>query len=227
VRLNPTTPTQLRYELEMLFLRARCALSARQRGQIRNLSTRRGLLVHLGCGNALLPGWINVDCYPPPQESGIEILTVDMRRGLPFADGSVRAVFSEHFLEHLPVEIVRDVILREIRRVLEPGGVVRIGVPSGEYFIERYLQYRSGGTDALFEEHRNGATPMTMLNEIMHSYGHHYLYDFETLQRMLKQSGFTEVRRGTAGQTQVAEFRGKDRLDEWRRAMTLYVEART
>jgi predicted SAM-dependent methyltransferase len=217
--------SDLRYEMDMLLLRSRCALSPAYRRQVRDLAGRRGLTVHLGCGNALFPGWLNVDCYPPSSRNGAEVLTVDMRRGLPLADQSVQAVFSEHFLEHLSVETVRTVILPELRRVLEPGGRARLAVPDGEYFVGQYMRSRRGETDPLFEANRGAATPMTMLNDIAHGFGHRFLYDFETLSGLLKSAGFTNVERGTAGHTDTNAFFGKDRIDPWRQAMSLYVEA--
>jgi predicted SAM-dependent methyltransferase len=209
----------------MALLRMRCAWSPRYRRQIRELSRRRNLLVHLGCGNAVLPGWINLDCYPPAAAESAEIVTLDMRRGLPLADGSVDALFSEHFLEHLPIENVRTSILPSIRRIVSPGGKVRLGVPNGEYFVDQYLAYRAGKRDALFDSQRSGKTPMTMLNEIAHGYGHYFAYDFETLAAMLTEAGFVGVRQCAPFDTSVAHFIGKDRADEWRNAMTLYVEA--
>src|SRR4051812_39347217 len=71
---NPATASQLRYEADMLMLRARCALSPAHKRQIGQLAAKRDLRIHLGCGNALFPGWVNVDCYPPPQRPGIDIL---------------------------------------------------------------------------------------------------------------------------------------------------------
>jgi predicted SAM-dependent methyltransferase len=217
--------SDLRYELDMLLLRSRCAFSPAYRRQVRELAGRRGLRVHLGCGNALFPGWLNVDCYPPVSRTGAEILTLDMRRGLPLADRSVVALFSEHFLEHLSVETVRDVILPEMRRVLEPGGRARIGVPSGEYFVDQYVAHLSGQPDPLFEANRGAATPMMMLNDITHGFGHRFLYDFETLASMLRKAGFATVERSTSGVSDVTAFQGKDRVDPWRQAMSLYVEA--
>jgi predicted SAM-dependent methyltransferase len=217
--------SDLRYEMDMLLLRSRCAFSPAYRRQVRELSSRRGLRVHLGCGSALFPGWLNVDCYPPASRTGAEILTLDMRRGLPLADRSVAALFSEHFLEHLSVETVRDVILPEMCRVLEPGGRARIGVPSGEYFVDQYVAHRSGNADALFETNRGTATSMSMLNEITHGFGHRFLYDFETLAGLLRNAGFATVVRSTSGSSDVAVFQGKDRVDPWRQAMSLYVEA--
>jgi predicted SAM-dependent methyltransferase len=134
-------------------------------------------------------------------------------------------VFSEHFLEHLPFETVRSTILPEILRVLTPGGRVRIGVPDGEYFIDQYIAYRAGASDTLFDGQRAGKTPMTMLNEIAHSFGHYFAYDFSTFAALLTATGFVNVRRCRSLDTAFPEFKDKDRIDPWRNAMTLYVEA--
>jgi predicted SAM-dependent methyltransferase len=217
--------SKLRYEVDMGLLRLRCALSPAHKRQLRRLAAGRDLLVHLGCGNALLPGWINVDCYPPPPAKDIDILTIDVRHGLPLATASVAALFSEHFLEHLPFGAIRSIILPEIKRVLKPGGKIRIGVPDGEYFIDQYISYRSGKRDELFDRQRNDKTPMTMLNEIAHGFGHYFAYDFETIANLLTDAGFLQIRRCRAFGTSEDEFVAKDRADEWRNAMTLYVEA--
>lgn len=222
---NHDTASMLRYEFDMVLLRCRCAASFAFKRQIHDLASRRDLLIHLGCGNALLPGWINLDCYPPPRLKDIEVMTLDMRGGLPFADGSVAAVFSEHFFEHLPFETIRSILIPEIRRVLAPGGSIRIGVPNGEYFVDQYLAYRAGAQDTLFEQHRGGKTPMTMFNEIAHGFGHFFVYDFETLASVLRAAGLVNVVRRAAFETGVVHFRGKDRADAWRNTMTLYVEA--
>jgi predicted SAM-dependent methyltransferase len=223
--LNHDLASSLRYELDMILLRTRCALSPAYKNQVRDLAGRRDLLVHLGCGNALLPGWINLDCYPPSPAKDIEILTLDLRRGIPLASASVAALFSEHFLEHLPFETVRSVLLPDIRRALQPGGKVRIGIPNGEYFVDQYVAYRAGKADAIFKEHSDNKTPMMMLNEIAHGFGHHFVYDFETMARLLTGAGFVNVRRCAPFDTLVEHFKSKDRADDWRNAMTLYVEA--
>lgn len=219
------TASSLRYEMDMLMLRTRCAVSNRYRRQVKDLASRSHLCVHLGCGNALFEGWINVDCYPPQPAPGAEILTLDMRRGLPFATGSVAAVFSEHFLEHLSLDVVSGSILPEISRILQPGGQLRIGVPNGEYFIEQYLAERQGASDPVYKRNSVGRSPMTMLNEIAHGYGHRFLYDFQTLESLLVGVGLVNVRRMTPGRSDVDRFKGRDRTDEWRMAMSLYVEA--
>jgi predicted SAM-dependent methyltransferase len=221
---NHDLASKLRYEIDMVLLRTRCALSPSYKNQVRDLAGRHNLLLHLGCGNALLRGWLNLDCYPPPAGEA-EILTLDLRRGLPLATNSVAALFSEHFLEHLPFEIVRSVVLPEIRRVLQPEGKIRIGVPNGEYFIEQYIAARTGAQDMVFQRESGNKTPMVMLNEIAHGHGHFFVYDFETLSNLLNTAGFVNIRRCAPFETSMEQFKGKDRADEWRNAMTLYVEA--
>ena len=82
----------------------------------------KDLKLHVGCGKGILPGWINIDVDPAP-------LALNVLWGLPFPDRSVSHVFVSHMLEHL--FFPRDVrfFLAEVRRVMAPGGVVRIVVP--------------------------------------------------------------------------------------------------
>jgi SAM-dependent methyltransferase len=80
-----------------------------------------------GCGPAPAPGWINADRVVAP---GIE-LSGDIRDGLPLAEGSVEYIVAAHSLQDLPyLDIVPA--LQELRRVLRPGGVLRLGLPDLE-----------------------------------------------------------------------------------------------
>ncbi len=219
---NPDTASLVRYEIDMLLLRVRCAVSIRHRRAKRSLADRRGLRVHLGCGNALKAGWINVDCYPPPQRADCETLIVDMRRELPFADGSALGIYSEHFFEHVPLEIVRERLLPECMRILEPGGFIRVGVPDGEFYLKAYF----ARTDPRYARHLNGRPPMMWINHVARSSLHQYLYDYETLQHLFAEAGFTDLRRGRANDSQNPLFGQIDMDDELRREITVYIEGR-
>jgi SAM-dependent methyltransferase len=59
------------------------------------------------------------------------------RTGLP--DSSLDACISTSTLEHIPEESLRA-ILKELRRVLRPGGVLRVGLPDLERAIEAWLR---------------------------------------------------------------------------------------
>lgn len=104
-------------------------------------------LLNLGCGRRRHPDWTNADLVP----AGPDVLAVDLRRPLPFAAATFTAAYASHVIEHLvPVEAHR--LLREIHRVLAPGGVVRIVVPDLEGIVRAYLASLDaaalGGEDA-------------------------------------------------------------------------------
>jgi predicted SAM-dependent methyltransferase len=101
-------------------------------------------MVNIGAGPAGKAGWVNLDGF---RATGINCLC-DARRRLPFPDGSVRGIFTEHFVEHLDyTEEVPDFI-SECYRALEPGGAIRIIFPD----IEMYLKaYTAGGWEELRE----------------------------------------------------------------------------
>src|SRR5262245_16197953 len=67
------------------------------------------------------------------------LLAHDLSRGIPFADDSVDIVYHSHVLEHLDRPIARAFLL-EARRVLKPGGMIRIVVPDFESACRAYLR---------------------------------------------------------------------------------------
>jgi SAM-dependent methyltransferase len=67
------------------------------------------------------------------------VRVIDLRARLPFADGSADAVYHSHVLEHLE-RGQAAAFLAECRRVLKPGGVLRIAVPDLEGICRRYLR---------------------------------------------------------------------------------------
>ena len=107
-------------------------------------------MINIGCGDVFHPAWINLDVLPV--SAGVRRL--DARRPLPFADGTVDAVYHSHVLEHLTSEEA-ELFLRECFRVLRPGGVVRVVVPDLAGIARAYLDALrsadSGGDPTLYE----------------------------------------------------------------------------
>ena len=66
---------------------------------------------------------------------------------------------------------------------------------------------------------------MMMLTEIACGIGHYFAYDLESMQNILKEAGFTEIRQTKPDKTAVEAFKKLDRENPWRMAMTLHVEA--
>jgi predicted SAM-dependent methyltransferase len=184
-----------------------------QRRRARRLQSMSPLRLHLGSGDNRLPGWVNVDFFRPGRAID---LYWDLRRRLPFPDASVDAVFAEHLLEHLPFPVgVR--LLRECRRVTQPGAIVRIGVPDLDRYIASYL-----GRDDIIERVRPGRRSRALaLGEPFFMYGHRCMYDFETMQYALLDAGFTHVEHSSYGEGRLQP--SPDSI--WRRDETMYVEA--
>lgn len=96
---------------------------------------RQGPVVRLnwGCGSWTPHDWINADVKAG---AGIDICG-DIRDGLPLADSSVDYVVSIHALPELPYDGLVPA-LEELRRVLKPGGVLRLGLPDLDRGIDAY-----------------------------------------------------------------------------------------
>lgn len=92
-------------------------------------------MANFGCGTTFHAAWDNYDHRP----SSPGVRPLDLRRPLPLADGVYEAVYSSHTLEHLPRNEVPR-ILSEFRRVLKPGGILRIVVPDLELMARTYLR---------------------------------------------------------------------------------------
>lgn len=91
--------------------------------------------LHWGCGYVTPPGWIHCDKEPFP---GVDMVC-DIRQGLPLPDGRMDYVVSMHALPEIPPNELEDV-LWELRRVLKPGGVLRLGLPDMLRAVDAYLR---------------------------------------------------------------------------------------
>ena len=189
--------------------------------QCRRLPIREKRLLNIGCGENLASGFINLDV---DWRRGLDICW-DVRKGLPFADNEIPGVFSEHCLEHIAVAECAAVI-REVFRILVPGGRFRLILPDAELYLRAYLDRVSGGEARFpFEDASDAgvhALPITYVNSVFRDHGHQFAYDFAYTQVLLREAGFANVNR-------CAYRQGDDpRLlidTEARNVESLYVEA--
>jgi predicted SAM-dependent methyltransferase len=158
-----------------------------------------GCYLDLGCGPNIDPAFCNLDFRWRP---GVDVCW-DATRGLPFSDAYVSGIFTEHMLEHVELKLALQ-ILRECRRVLRVGGVLRIVVPDGELYLSEYAKHLAG--DAInmpyAEDDKSDfeiVTPMVSINRIFRSHGHKFIWDYETLRMALRDAGFTRVERRAFG----------------------------
>ncbi|MEK6271938.1 MAG: methyltransferase domain-containing protein [Actinomycetota bacterium] len=87
-----------------------------------------------GCGAHVRQGWINSDIKP---DSGVD-LVCDIRTGLLLESDSVDYAVSIHALPELSYPEVVPA-LEELRRVLRPDGVLRLGLPDLHRAIQAYV----------------------------------------------------------------------------------------
>jgi len=177
-----------------------------------------GDLLNVGSGRSPLPGWVNLDINP---FSGAQ-LWVDVRDRWPVKDATVSVVYTRHCMEHF-TEKDLSAILRQCYRVLQPGGGIRIGVPSLETAIQQYLR-----RDFAFAGWLDQTAPMakTFIRYITDNGNHPILLDFEYLERMLGTAGFMKVTKTGGGESKLIEpslLAPGDSAADW---ASLYVEAR-
>ena len=216
------------------------------------LNAHSDIKVNVGCGLSPTPGWLNFDnsfsvrMARWPVVPGLLArmgflaaksaeLTEMARRGdirfanaaarIPCVAGSVSAVYSSHMIEHLGRGEARA-FLAEVRRVLSPGGVVRIAAPDLSLLIRDYG--RTGDADEFVTSIHMGLSRPTGFRGWARWAGvgprHHlWMYDGASLARLLLAMGFKEAAIMPPGSTRIAEP-GQLDLSE-RVSESVYVEA--
>jgi len=161
-------------------------------------STREQQLdLHLGCGPKYLPGFVNIDANPMRKAD----IWLDVRRGLPFASGSVDSIYSAHMIEHLyPDELER--LLRDCVRVLKAGGGMRIIVPSLSNAILAFQQNRRDWFYDDFPRHFDSLGGR-FSNFVFCDGQHRTAFDLSYLEEVLHKAGFREVVESAEGQSRL------------------------
>lgn len=166
--------------------------------------------VNVGCGHEPFQGWANLDLE---SDSGADIIW-DVRDGLPFQDDSCACIYCEHFLEHLPVQDgVR--FLAECHRSLQKGGVARIAMPSAEQLVRHYHENTWAEQPWLAKYGYTWIkTRAEYINICFREWGHQWLYDFEELERRLREAGFDRIKKVDWGESEHPELKNRETRNE-------------
>ena len=187
----------------------------------------RGL--HCGSGEKLEPGWLNTDVAPCRSEDGGRArpdqlvlvdgdryyLRHDGRQPFPLEDETFEWAYAEHMIEHLaPGEAIAW--LAEVRRLLRPGGYLRLTTPDLRKYARAYLD-----GDGFLDLHRERLTPWLasfleprneeeqemrrlyfpgednvprrpgwMVNQVFYLWGHRWIYDPAEIRHAATLAGF-------------------------------------
>jgi SAM-dependent methyltransferase len=135
-----------------------------------------GAKINFGCGDNRLAGWTNLDAE------------VDISEPLPFPDDHAEFIFSEHCVEHINYYLALQ-FFWECRRVLMPGGIIRICVPSIENIMKRsdasYLHFARRWS--------TGGGVRGAMGAILFKHGHAAAWTASLLEASLFYSGFKNL----------------------------------
>jgi predicted SAM-dependent methyltransferase len=147
-----------------------------------------------GCGPKVAAGWVNSDRRVAP---GID-LSCDIRAGLPVPADEFDYVVSMHALQEIPYREL-DGVLRELRRVLKPGGILRLGLPDLDRAIDAYVR---GDADYFHIKDDEVKSLAGKLSVQMTWYGaSRSLLTFDFLAELCLKAGFARVCRCEFRQT--------------------------
>jgi Methyltransferase domain len=156
------------------------------------VSVGGGLKINLGCGTNKLNGWENHDA------------DVDITKSLPWTDGCAAFILCEHCVEHISD---RQAIgfLHECLRVLAPGGIVRIAVPSIERIWksadESYFRFTQRWQDI-------GPTARGAMHAIIYAHGHEAIWTTSKLEAVMYYCGFDQITSCQPGMSSYRELCG-------------------
>ena len=118
-------------------------------------------------------GSVGVDVSRPNlehcQSLGLQVMSADLNRKLPFASESFPGILCSHVLEHVDAPID---LLRECHRILPPGGTLVLGLP-----IENSVVNRLRGHKYFY-----------------HHPGHLYSFSLENIDVLLQKTGYEIAR---------------------------------
>ncbi|WMW64097.1 FkbM family methyltransferase [Nitratidesulfovibrio liaohensis] len=149
--------------------------------------------VHLGCGGAVLDGFVNLDFLPhDARVRECRLLDVWPRR----LAGQVAAFYAEDVIEHFFLT-EQLYILCSMNVLLRPGGVARLLTPDiGQLWTygQRFDAATLVGSGDYFADVMRCRNGMDAVNTGLRMGGHRWLHDFTSLRRAAEECGFAARR---------------------------------
>jgi predicted SAM-dependent methyltransferase len=138
------------------------------------------IFIHLGCADIASPEFINVDARPAPHVHYVrDVCDLSI-----FPDNHADLVYASHLLEHVRHNALRKT-LWEWRRILKPGGILRLSVPDFDRILHIYESCSRDITSILGP----------LMGGQDYQYNIHYsVFNHSYLADKLREVGFEEVR---------------------------------
>lgn len=171
-------------------------------------------IAHFGCGPCIIRSphaeWVNIDISP---EHGPDVVMDYLEMVEKFGENHFSHGFSCHSIEHLswPEGVVR--FFQEARKVIEPGGVLRIVVPDLGLVARKYVNGESLQDiyDGPYFTYKD--LPATRFLWWARGWEHTVLFDEQLLRELASDTGWTGFQVMPFGKSSVPELCGKDRFE--------------
>ena len=151
--------------------------------------------LQIGCQDHPMKGWLNADINPLHEE----IILMDATKPFPLPNDTFEFIFSEHMIEHIGFQ-EGLAMMKECYRVMKTGGVIRLSTPNIKFLIELYNEPKSETqkkyldfSKRYFSDNRP-ILDTIIINNFFRDWGHQFIHDFKTLEYILAQAGFKNVK---------------------------------
>ncbi len=174
---------------------------------LRKNSKKKIRFLEIGPGNSRIENFETLNVV----KNEVSDFVGDATNHLPFHDNSFDLVYASHILEHVPWYQVQK-ILEEWKRVIKPGGYLEIWVPDGLKIAKAFVAAEEGNDNSWQQDNwyrfNEKHDPGIWFSARMFSYGdgsgdkkhpnwHLSTFSYRLLEKMLRESGFEEIRRLT------------------------------
>jgi len=154
--------------------------------------------LNFGCGSKPLEGWVNFDLHPTAGDIPVYYLDLNEHLQGQLSDAFVPAdeVLLSHVLEHIVAH--RSVkVLRNIRNILVPGGILTVEVPN---MAEVFEAWPTASYEERWEAIEQGGNRYPALRHYIWGQGqvpegqlHFTGFDEEHLRHCLEEAKFTSI----------------------------------
>lgn len=154
--------------------------------------------LQLGSGPTNDLAWLKTDIFP---KNLSPTLYLDATKPFPFKNNLFSYIYSEHMIEHIHFFQAKKMLL-ECYRILEPKGKIRLATPDLTVLISLCLteshtdiqtEYIEWMTNT-FITTSNSNEPSHVLNGAFYNHGHKHLYTAKSLELLLRDSGFKNIK---------------------------------
>lgn len=170
--------------------------------------------LHAGCGPIRYEShddvvWYNMDIQ---EEHKPDICGSVMELQNNFQPGELDFISSTHMLEHLPWHEGVQKFFSEAKKVLKPGGILRLVVPDLKKVATKYVNGEDlkdiyDGPYWTYQDQ-----PATRFMEFCRGWSHTVLFDEQLLRTLAEEAGFTNFKVMPFSVSQIPELSGRDRF---------------